>query len=290
MAKPSSAAAVLLLLHAIASIGTSTRFPVADRPAMGFNTWNTFACTVNDNILRAQALALHDSGLQAALYVFINSDDCWMSGSRDAVGNLVPDPARFPNITDTIAFIHSLGLKAGLYTARGTHTCDGFAGACDHEGQDALWYASKSIDYLKDDDCSACGSDSWADSYGKMQQGLWDAGRPIVLSVEGTPRNAALYSKGGYGNSLRVGHDITPRWANAISLVDMGSGWWKYAHNSSNASIGGWHTDLDMLEVGRGEFSGPGSLELARAHFSLWCIMKAPLLLGNDLTTIDATT
>ena len=140
-----------LLAAAVLLIETTSAFNVASSPPMGFNTWNNFACAgLSDVVLRRTAQALVDTGLKAAGYIFVNSDDCWMLGARDAEGNLQPNPDKFPNISDTIAFIHSLGLKSGLYTARGHNTCDGLAGACGHEAQDAAWYASHLIDYLKD--------------------------------------------------------------------------------------------------------------------------------------------
>ena len=202
-----------------------------------------------------------------------------------------PDPSKFPassgGINGTIAYIHSLSMKSGLYTARGHNTCAGFAGACGHEAQDAAWYAQHLVDYLKDDDCGPC-SDYLSD-YGAMFRGLVAAGRPIFLSVEGAP-DVRVITKGGYGNSKRVGHDISPEWMSMVSLVDIGSGIWPFAHNSSDPAYGGWFSDLDMLEVGRGDFVGPGSLDVARAHFSMWCIMKSPLLLGNDLRSMNNET
>ena len=175
-------------------------------------------------------------------------DDCWLLAQRDRNGDVVPDPSKFPaatgGINGTIAFIHSLGMKAGLYTARGHNTCAGYAGACGHEAQDARWYAAHLIDYLKDDDCGGCSE--YLDDYGAMFRGLVAAGRPIFLSVEGQP-DVRVITKGGYGNSKRVGHDITSSWTSMVSLVDIGSGIWPFAHNSTDPAYGGWFSDLDML-------------------------------------------
>lgn len=254
---------------------------------MGYNTWNYWHCGVNETVLQQAALAINRTGLQAAGFQYVNSDDCWMLATRDANGNQVPNPDKFPSgIEATVKYIHSLGLSMGLYTARGQHTCAGFAASCGYEAIDAAQYAAWEIDYLKDDNCGSC-SDFLTD-YGKMQQGLWAAGRPIVLTVEGEP-DVRVITYGGYGNAKRVGHDIEPAWKSMVSLVDIGSGLWPYAHGAINASVGGWWNDLDMLEVGNGDFS-PSNLAQAQAHMSMWCIMKAPLLMGNDMMTLDNVT
>ena len=122
-----------------------------------------------------------------------------------------------------------------------------------------------------------------------MWAGLQATGRPIVLAVEGQP-DVRVITHGGYGNSKRVGHDIESNFVSAVSLVDIGSSLYPYAHNSTNATVGGWWNDLDMLEVGRGDFAGAAGLHMAQMHFSLWSIMKAPLILGNDLTAMDEFT
>ena len=240
---------------------------IARAPPMGWNSWNTFEMSVSDAVLRAQATAMRDTGLQAAGYKFISSDDSWMLATRDASGHLMPNPEKFPNISATIEFIHSLNLSAGLYTARGTKTCCGFAGACGYEASDAAWYASLGVDLLKDDACSNCGTDTFYDSYGAMQRGLIAAGRPIVLCIEGDPSPAVL-TKGGYGQTHRVGHDLSAHYRSMLSSADIGSGLWLYAHNSSTIpnNTAGYFNDLDMIEVGNGEFSGPGSEPLSQTH------------------------
>lgn len=258
---------------------------------MAYNTWNFWGCGVNETILQETAAAIHSLGLASLGYRSVNSDDCWMLQERDANGNQVPNPAKFPSgLNTTIAYIKSLGMGMGLYTARGHNTCAGFAASCGHEAQDAANYAAWGIDYVKDDNCGDC--TDYLTDYGRMQQGLWAASStPIVLSVEGDP-DVRVITYGGYGNMKRVGHDISPSWKSMLSLVDIGSGLWPYAHNCSNVSVGGWWNDLDMLEVGNGDFSATATqgTRMAQTHFAMWCIMKAPLLIGNDMMTIDDAT
>jgi alpha-galactosidase len=218
-----------------------------------------------------------------------------MLDQRDSNGNWIPSPDKFPSgLASTVAFINSLGLKMGLYTARSTHTCAGFMGSCGFEATDAAWLAANGISYLKDDNCGGC-SDYLTD-YGKMQQGIWATGKPLVLTVEGDPAVQNM-THGGFGNAKRVGHDIIPTWRSAISLVDIGSGLWPYAHGILSDGTPAFWTDLDMIEIGNGEFSidsypagSNTSLILSQAHYSLWAIMKAVMLLGNDLTQLDPQT
>ena len=134
--------------------------------------------------------------------------------------------------------MHSLGLKSGLYTAKGPHTCASFAASCQHEVQDAAQWASWGVDYVKDDSCSACRNDDNLD-YHTMWLAMELTQRPMVLTVEGRPDDA-LISQGGYGNAKRVGHDISPTFGSMISLVDIGAGLWPFAHNSTNPTFGGW--------------------------------------------------
>ena len=233
MLLPVATAVAALLLRVAEGALSHTHAPSLRTPATGWNSWNTFACAVNETILQAQALAMVQTGLAAVGFSFINSDDCWQDAGRDAAGHLIPNAQKFPSgLPATVAYIHSLGLRAGLYTARGTRTCDGFAGACAHEASDAAWYAQQEIDYLKDDACSPCGNDSFLDSYGKMAAGLRATGRPIVLSIEGDA-DASVLTSGAYGQSKRIGHDISAHWRSMLSLVDIASGLWPFAHNGS---------------------------------------------------------
>lgn len=269
---------------------------IAATPPLGFNSWDYFGCSVNETILQAAAKMMHSSGLAAAGYRYVNSDDCWMMRERNAEGQQVPNPAKFPSgIEATIALCHGLNLSFGLYTSRSNFTCGGYAASCGHEEIDASTWAQWGVDYMKDDSCGPCRAT--LTDYGIMQAALWSAGRPMVLSVEGQPDITAM-SAGGYGNLRRVGHDITPRWRSMASLVDIGSGLWPYAHNASNATSGGfWNDldmDLDMVEIGNApDFvcsAGTDAWARCVAHLTLWAVMKAPILLGGDLSLLDTPT
>jgi len=284
-------------LHVLAAtlLSIARAWDVANTPPLGFSTWNLYGCSVNATILMNTAQSMHNSGLQEVGYTFVNSDDCWMTRNRTSDGRQIADPAKFPDgFAAVTAFIHSLGLKSGLYTAKGTTTCDGFAASCDHEAIDAAQWAEWGIDYVKDDSCSNCDNYTDNELYARMWAAIEASGRPMVLTVEGSP-DVALCSRGGYGNAKRVGHDINPSYSSMASLVDIGSGLWPYAHNSTNATFGGWWNDLDMLEVGNGEVdfncsADAAALSRCQAHFSMWAIMKAPLILGNDISAMSPAT
>jgi hypothetical protein len=237
---------------------------------------------------------MNTSGLQAVGYMFVNSDDCWMLKDRDSNGNQVPNPQKFPNgFKDVADYIHNLGLKSGLYTAKGPSTCAGFAASCQHEAQDAALWATWGIDYVKDDSCSNCRNDDNLD-YHTMWLAIQASGREMVLSIEGGP-SYQNFTAGLLGNAHRVGHDITPQWMSMVSLVDIGSGLWPFAHNAtSTPSNGGVWNDLDMIEIGNSPDFVCGQDEYAlrrcQAHFSLWSIMKSPLILGNDIPNMSNAT
>ena len=142
-----------------------------------------------------------------------------MLANRTADGRQIADPAKFPQGFKAVAdAIHALGLKAGLYTAKGTHTCQKRAASCGHEMIDAKQWAEWTIDYVKDDSCSSCGNKTDNELYGGMWQAIQASGRPMILTVEGNPDDALL-SKGGLGNAKRVGHDISPHWCVALLLL-----------------------------------------------------------------------
>ena len=243
---------MLRTLTILAPVAAVRAWDVANTPMMGFNTWNLYQCAVDADILTSTAAAMVQTGLKDAGYTYVNSDDCWMSQNRSTNGSQVPDPNKFPQGFKAVAdFIHGLGMKAGLYTAKGPHTCQQRAASCNHEAQDAKSWASWGVDYVKDDSCSTCVGNSDMQDYHRMWLGIQSSGRPMVLTVEGSPP-ADVITHGGYGNAKRVGHDISPNWGSMISLVDIGAGLWPYAHNSQNKTYGGWWNDLDIIEIGNG--------------------------------------
>jgi len=254
-------------------------------PPMGWNSWNKFGCNVSDELIRGMADAMVKSGMKNAGYQYVNVDDCWQV-SRDANGNIVADPQRFPHGMKALAdYIHSLGLKFGLYSDAGSKTCAGRPGGLGHEYQDALTYAAWGVDYLKYDWCSTTTQDAKA-SYANMRAALNAAGRPIVLSIcEWGTAKPWLWGKDAGGNLWRTTGDITDKWAGQtkwpdgsccnngmLAIADLQVGLESYA------GPGHWN-DPDMLEVGNG---GMTDTEY-RSHFSLWSLLAAPLIAGNDL-------
>ncbi len=261
---------------------------VALTPPMGWNSWNKFGCNVSDEMIRGMADAMVKSGMKEAGYQYVNVDDCWQA-SRDANGNIVADPQRFPHGMKALAdYVHSLGLKFGLYSDAGSKTCAGRPGGLGHEYQDALTYAAWGVDYLKYDWCNTTTQDARA-SYANMRAALNGAGRPIVLSIcEWGTAKPWLWGKEVGGNLWRTTGDITDKWSGQtkwpdgsccnngmLAIVDLQVGLESYA------GPGHWN-DPDMLEVGNG---GMTDIEY-RSHFSLWSVLAAPLIAGNDLRSM----
>ncbi|GIG63425.1 alpha-galactosidase [Longispora fulva] len=252
-------------------------------PPMGFNNWNSTGCGPDFNAAMVTGIAdtYVSSGLKAAGYTYVNIDDCWALPNRDTAGNLVPDPVRFPNGIKAVAdYVHAKGLKFGIYSSAGTHTCDvkGFPGALGHEQADANLWASWGVDYLKYDNCNNQGVDA-KQRYTAMRDALKNTGRPIVYSICEWGANAPWEWAQGIGNSWRTTGDISDNWPTMMTIAHQ---------NASLASYGrpGAWNDPDMLEVGNG---GMTDTEY-RTHFSLWAMMNAPLLIGSDLRTVSAAT
>jgi alpha-galactosidase len=258
-------------------------------PPMGWNTWNRFGCNVSDELVRGIADAMVKSGMKDAGYQYIVIDDCWQV-SRDANANTVADTQRFPNGIKALAdYVHSLGLKFGIYSDAGSKTCQGRPGGLGHEYQDAIMYASWGVDYLKYDWCNTLPGQDAKASYANIRQALDASGRPIVLSIcEWGTAKPWLWGKAVGGNLWRSTGDIQDRWAGRrewspgnccsngmLDIVDQQVGLESYA------GPGHWN-DPDMLEVGNG---GMTTTEY-QAHFSMWALLAAPLIAGNDLRTM----
>ena len=247
---------------------------------MGWNSWNRYHCDINEEIVRATADAMVEKGMRDAGYLYVVIDDCWQI-ARDEQGNIIPDPERFPSGMKALGdYIHSKGLKFGIYSDAGTKTCQKRPGSRGYEFQDARTYASWGVDYLKYDWCNTSTQDAPA-SYALMRQALDATGRPIVFSIceWGTHKPWLWGAKVG-GNLWRTTEDILNCWDCTTDWGGMGFIWildkqdtlWKYA------GPGHWN-DPDMLEVGNSGLT----LEESRAHFSLWCVLAAPLMAGNDI-------
>ena len=252
-------------------------------PPMGWNSWNKFGCNVSENLIKEMADAMVKSGMKDAGYKYIVIDDCWQIG-RDSLGNIIADPQRFPSGMKALAdYIHSKGLKFGLYSCAGRKTCQGRPGGRGYEYQDARQYAAWGVDYLKYDWCYH-GKQNAEASYALMRDALKKTGRPIVFSIcEWGTNKPRLWAK-GIGHLWRTTEDIQDCWDCKTKWGGMG--WTKILDRQvgleSYAGPGHWN-DPDMLEVGNGGMS----VTEYRAHFSLWCILAAPLMAGNDLRNMS---
>ncbi|MGP3981735.1 NPCBM/NEW2 domain-containing protein [Streptomyces sp. KR80] len=252
-------------------------------PPMGFNNWNTTHCRAefNEAMVKGIADIFVSKGLKAAGYQYVNLDDCWALPQRDGNGKLVPDPARFPNGIKAVAdYVHSKGLKFGIYTSAGTKTCNkaGFPGALGHEYSDAKQFADWGVDYLKYDNCNNQGVDA-KKRYTTMRDALKATGRPIVYSICEWGQNKPWEWAGDVGHLWRTTGDISDRWSSMVSIMK------KNLPLAPYAKPGNWN-DPDMLEVGNG---GMTATEY-RTHFSMWSVMAAPLLIGSDLRKVSQET
>jgi alpha-galactosidase len=251
---------------------------LARTPPMGWNSWNHFACEVSDAVVRAQADAIVTSGMKSVGYVYILIDDCW-EGTRDAAGYIRPN-ARFPDMKALADYVHSKALKIGIYSSPGPKTCGGYMGSYGHEEQDAQTYAGWGMDYLKYDLCSYDGMGDQVDAYKKMGDALKKTGRPMVYALcqYGMQKGWQWGASVG-GNLWRTDDDIRDDY---YVMSELGFG-----QNGLEQFAGPGHwNDPDMLEVGNGGMTN-GEY---RTHMSLWCILAAPLITGNNLAAMDAET
>jgi alpha-galactosidase len=262
-------------------------------PPMGWNSWNKFGCNIDEKTIRAVADAMVSTGMRDAGYQYVVIDDCWQ-GRRDADGNILADPVKFPSGIKALAdYIHSKGLKFGIYSDAGSKTCGGRLGSQGHEYQDALTYARWGVDYLKYDWCFT-GTRNSEEAYALMSDALRATGRDIVFSIcnwgvnRPTMTDKSMPWDWGLkiGNQWRTTEDIFDAWAGRkgtslgmVNIVDLTEPLYGYA------GPGHWN-DPDMLEIGNG---GMSTTEY-RGQFSLWAMMAAPLIAGNDIATMDDDT
>jgi len=270
-----------------AGTGGASSSIIAATPPMGWNSWNAFGCNgLNETVVKSMADAFVTTGMKDAGYQYVNLDDCWMDG-RDSSGKLKPSASKFPSGIAALAdYIHGKGLKIGIYETPNTKTCAGLyggytggVGSVGHETTDAQTFASWGIDYLKYDKCQGQLS-----AFAVMRDALKATGRPIVYSINPgdqgpycTPTNCSI-DLVKIANLWRIEFDISADWASVTRLIDANKP--EYV----GAGPGHWN-DPDMLEVGNGLNDTEG-----RAHFSMWAIMASPLITGNDLTKMSATT
>jgi alpha-galactosidase len=251
---------------------------LAKTPPMGWNSWNKFRNQVSDAMVREMADAIVKSGMRDAGYIYVNIDDTWQAGHRDANGDLQPNN-KFPDMKKLADYVHGKGLKLGIYSSPGPRTCAGYLGSYQHEAQDAKLYAKWGIDYLKYDWCSAGqvyanDRETMVAAYAKMGQALVDSGRPILYALcQYGNHDVGEWGASVGGNVWRTTGDIRDAWQSMMNIgFNLQPGREKFARP------GNWN-DPDMLEVGNGGMS----VEEYTTHMSLWSILAAPLLAGNDI-------
>ena len=246
-------------------------------PQMGWNSWNHFHCKINQSVVEQTADTIVSLGLDKLGYKYVNVDDCWAK-SRDEKGVVQPDPVSFPDFGKMIDYVHSKGLYFGLYSDAGIDTCAGRPGSLGYETIDAETYATWKVDYLKYDNCNNNKTKPEV-RYPVMRDALNKTGRPIFYSMcEWGQDNPATWAP-AVGNSWRTTGDIGDSWGSMINRADSNNAW------ADKAGPGGWN-DPDMLEIGNGGMS----VTEYETHMSLWCLMKAPLLIGCDMSNMSQDT
>jgi alpha-galactosidase len=275
---------IILSLLAISMFlaASAQKFPnLAQTPPMGWNSWNIYACDINENLIKEVAKAMVDRGLRDAGYEYVVIDDCW-HGVRDSLGFITYDKVKFPSGIKALSdYIHSLGLKFGIYSDAGWETCGGRPGSRGYEFQDAMKYAEWGVDYLKYDWCKSEGLKAEG-AYQTMRDALYKAGRPILFSMCEWGNSKPWLWAAETGHMWRTTGDICTKWEGKISfgtwtawsamtILDMQEGLREYA------GPGHWN-DPDMMEVGNGMSDSEG-----RAHFSMWCMICAPLIAGTNI-------
>ncbi|MFD4603835.1 glycoside hydrolase family 27 protein [Streptomyces sp. NPDC058464] len=289
-------AAATLLVAAPALWGTSVTPAraldngLARTPPMGWNNFNAYDQNITDALVRKTADKMVSSGMKDAGYVYVNIDDSWMASTRDGNGNLQADPAKFPNGIKAVAdYVHSKGLKLGIYEDAGLQTCAKKPGSLGHEEADAKLFASWGVDYLKYDNCYAgqgCAQVSCPNGtkvaaktrYKAMRDALAATGRPIVFSICSWGEDDVWAWGKDYGNSWRTTGDIKANWSRMLEIYKAN------VKLAGYAGPGHWN-DPDMLETGNGM-----SATEDRAFFSLWAQMAAPLISGSNLVDASQTT
>ncbi len=260
---------------------------LADKPQMGWSTWNKFQEKISEDVIIGIADAMVESGLRDAGYTYINIDDCW-HGERDKDGFIQVDATKFPHGMKYLAdYLHGKGLKLGIYSDAGTATCGSMPGSLGHEYQDALQYARWGVDYLKYDWCNTTNINPQG-AYQLISDALRASGRPIFLSMCEWGNSHPWRWARDIGHSWRTTPDI---WCKFDSLRVFPQGYSQFGVMQciqlndtlrQYAGPGHWN-DPDMLEVGNGM-----TINEDRAHFTMWCMMASPLILGNDIRNMSA--
>ncbi|WP_255223102.1 glycoside hydrolase family 27 protein [Paenibacillus sp. 7541] len=262
-------------------------------PALGWNSWNTFTWDINEQLIRDVADVFVSEGYLESGYEYIVIDDCWSLKERDADGNLVADPEKFPNGMRALAdYIHGKGLKFGMYSCVGTHTCAGYPGSFEHEFQDAALFAEWGVDYLKYDYCFKPRHISGELLYKRMSLALKNCGRDILFSAcNWGADNVYDWIRESGAHMYRSTGDIRDNWESVkeLALSQLG----KQSYTGSFC-----HNDMDMLIVGMyggsnndfiGTIGGCNDIEY-KTHFSLWSMMGSPLMIGCDVRKANRAT
>jgi alpha-galactosidase len=270
---------MLLFIVFTGITASAQKFPgLAKTPPMGWNSWNKFSCNVSEKLIMQMADAMVTSGMKDAGYEYVVIDDCWQV-DRDENGEIIADKERFPHGMKYLAdYIHSRGLKFGIYSCAGSKTCQGRPGGRGHEFQDARSYARWGVDYLKYDWCNTTTQDARS-SYSTMRDGLYAAGRPIVFSLCEWGTSKPWEWAKEVGHLWRTTEDIVDRWDAMIHILDL-------ERDLAGFAGPGYWNDPDMLEVGNGGMTS----EEYKTHFSMWCMLAAPLMAGNDLASMSPET
>lgn len=280
---------------------------VGKTPTLGWNSWNTFKDLLDENVVRDTAKLLQSTGLAAKGYVYLNLDDCWAAMNRSTSGELVPDPTKFPTpMGQLVEDIHAMGLKFGIYTDVGWMTCAKRPGTFQHEAQDAELFASWKVDYVKSDSCftdanaptfqPANGTQCSA-SYTTFEAALNATGRPMVHSVKGPCGRVDAESPSAPPPSPPHQQSCSPADASAVANLRRSSGdikdnWDSVVRILSDVaavarySKPGYFADMDILEIGNGGLTPAEEMTM----FTMWTVVKSPLLLGNDLSNMSAFT
>ncbi|MEU4690036.1 ricin-type beta-trefoil lectin domain protein [Actinoplanes sp. NPDC023714] len=293
-------AAGLLLAGLVSAPAQALDNGVARTPPMGWNSWNTFGCNINETLIRQMADAMVSSGMRDLGYQYVVVDDCWFNPNRDSAGNLQGDPTRFPSGMKALGdYLHGKGLKFGIYQGPLDKTCaqyfnsyPGATGSLGHEVQDARQFAAWGVDYLKYDWCSPTGTiNDQVATFAKMRDALAATGRPIVYSINPNSIHAKTGPQRNWGdvaNMWRTTEDISDAWdtgqtngypMGVKNIVDVTVPLAAYARPGS-------FNDPDMMEVGRGGMTDTEQ----RSHFALWAMMASPLIAGNDLRSMSSAT
>lgn len=256
---------------------------VAIKPPMGWNSWNTFGKDINDSLIRQIADTMVEKGYLEAGYEYLIIDDCWSLKERDDTGNLVPDPEKFPNGMKSLAdYVHSKGLKFGMYSCAGILTCAGYPSSYDHEFQDASLFAEWGIDYLKYDYCNFPKNADCINRYQTMSMALKATGKNILFAAcNWGSENSWSWMRSIGAHTYRSTGDIFDNFRSFMGIFQS-----QLEHLCQSGPY--CFNDMDMLTVG---MYNQGNVAIGkpctdseyRMQFSLWCLAGTPLIMGSDI-------